>query len=106
MGNDVYSAGPVDVIVGRLAVRRKEMVMKMDSGFAATMVLYAAIFFLAGWGWGQWWNERAIRKEQGELVKGRMNVSMPVKPEDAAATMKLLAALVEEAESQRKSSES
>jgi hypothetical protein len=34
-----------------------------------------------------------------------MNVSMPVKPEDAAATMKLLAALVEEAESQRKSSE-
>lgn len=76
--------------------------MKMDSGIATTMVLYGAIFFLAGWGWGQWWNERALRKEQGELVKGRMNVSMPVNPEDAAETMKLLAALVEEAERNRK----
>jgi hypothetical protein len=76
--------------------------MKMDSGIATTMVLYAAIFFLCGWGWGQWWNERQIRKEQRELVKGRMTVSMPVKPEDAAATMKLLAALVEEAERTRK----
>ena len=34
-----------------------------------------------------------------------MNVSMPVKPEDAAATMKLLAALVEEAERNRKTEE-
>ena len=34
-----------------------------------------------------------------------MNVSMPVKPEDAAATMKLLASLVEEAEKNRKAAE-
>lgn len=74
----------------------------MEPGVATTMVLYAAIFFVCGWGWGQWWNERQIRAEQGKLVKGRMNVSMPVKPEDAAATMKLLAALIEQAEAERK----
>ena len=34
-----------------------------------------------------------------------MNVSMPMKTEDAAATMKMLAALVEEAEAQRKEAE-
>lgn len=79
--------------------------MKMELGIGATMFLFAAIFFFAGVGWGQWWNERKIRLEQGELVKGRMNVSMPVKPEDAAATMKLLASLVEEAEKNRKAAE-
>lgn len=79
--------------------------MKMEPGIAATMVLYAAIFFACGWGWGQWWNERQIRAEQGELVKGRMTVSMPIKPEDAAATMKLLASLIEQAEAERKAAE-
>ena len=64
-------------------------------------IFYAVICFACGWGWGQWWNERKIRAEQGELVKGRMTVSMPVKQEDAAATMRLLAVLIEEAESQR-----
>lgn len=76
--------------------------MKMDLGVATTMVLYAAIFFACGWGWGQWWNERQIRAEQRELANGRMNVSMPVKPEDAAATMKMLAALIEQVEAERK----
>lgn len=78
--------------------------MKMSIGIGLTMALFASIFFIAGMGWGQWWNERSIRLEQGQLMKGRMNVSMPVKAEDAAATMKLLADLVEQAEAERKAS--
>ncbi|MBL8474435.1 MAG: hypothetical protein JNM98_21785 [Rhodocyclaceae bacterium] len=76
--------------------------MKMELGVGATMVLYAAIFFLAGVGWGQWWTERQIRLANEAAVKGRMQVNMPVNPEDAAATMKLLATLVEKAEADRK----
>jgi hypothetical protein len=68
----------------------------MTLDIAVTMVLYAVIFFFAGIGWGQWWNERQIRKEQKELVKGRVTVSMPLKPEVAAATMKSLVAFIEE----------
>lgn len=79
--------------------------MKMDFGIGLTMVLYAAIFFFAGAGWGQWWNERQIRTEQRDLATGRMNVSMPVKAEDSAATMRLLADLVEQAEAERKAKE-
>ena len=74
----------------------------MDLGVVVAMAAYAATFFFAGAGWGQWWNERQIRAEQRELSNGRMNVSMPVKPEDAAATMKMLAELIEQAESDRK----
>lgn len=70
----------------------------MDLGVGTTMVLYAAIFFMAGVGWGQWWAERQLRNE----TKGRMQVTMPVNPEDAATTMRLLATLVEEAEAHRK----
>lgn len=66
------------------------------------MVFYAAVFFFCGWGWGQWWCERQIRAEQGKLMKGRITVSMPMEPEDAASTMRLLAALVDEAERTRK----
>jgi len=66
------------------------------------MVLYAAIFFLAGVGWGQWLSERQIRLANEAALKGRMEVNMPMNSEDAAATMKLLAALVEKAEADRK----
>lgn len=81
-------------------------VMKMDSGISISLVFYAAVFFMCGWGWGQWWNERAIRKEKRELTRGRMTVNMPVNPDDAAATMLLLASLIEEAERNRKAASS
>ncbi len=76
--------------------------MKMDLGIGATMILYAAIFFLAGVGWGQWWTERQIRQDNAENGKHRMQVSMPVNPEDAALTLELLSVLVKEAELKRK----
>lgn len=76
--------------------------MKMNTGIGLTMALYAAIFFMAGVGWGQWWTERQIRRDNTENGKHRMQVSMPVNPEDAAMTMELLSVLVKEAELKRK----
>ena len=74
----------------------------MDIGILETMILYAAIFFFAGVGWGQWWTERQIRQDNAENGKHRMQVSMPVNPEDAALTLELLSVLVKEAELKRK----
>ena len=74
--------------------------MKMD--IAATMVLYAAVFFGAGWGWGQWWAERQVRQERRALEAGRVTMSMPAKAEDAAAAMEMMADMVRKAEEQRK----
>ena len=68
---------------------------------AATMALYAALFFGAGWGWGQWWAERCSRQEKRGLEAGRILVSMPARPDDAAASLRMLADLVSRAEAQR-----
>jgi len=49
------------------------------------------IVFVAGWGWGQWNAERYIRAERVLLEKyGRLNVSMPMDPDDAEKVMGLL----------------
>lgn len=56
--------------------------------------LLIAVVFVGGFGWGQWWAERRIRAEQAVLVKDRVTVSMPMDPEDAAATLGLLEQLV------------
>lgn len=72
--------------------------MKMDLSVGTTMILYAAIFFGAGVGWGQWWAERQLRQE----TKGRVQVTMPVNPEDAAATLEMLSLMVKKAEMDRK----
>ncbi len=76
--------------------------MKMDASIGATMVLYAAVFFACGWGWGQWWSERQMRQERRALEAGRVTVSMPANAEDAATSLELLAELVRKAEAQRK----
>ena len=73
--------------------------MRMD---AATMALFAALVFGAGWGWGQWWAERQVRQERRALEAGRVTVSMPADAADAAAAMEMLADLVRKAESLRK----
>jgi hypothetical protein len=62
------------------------------------VVVLLAFVFVAGWGWGQWWAERAIRAERAAQDKGRISVSMPMKPEDAAATMGLLKDLMQRVE--------
>jgi len=62
------------------------------------------IIFFAGWGWGQWLTERSIRIEKTAVDRGRLTVSMPMKPEDAAATMGLLKNLIEQVEAEKKES--
>lgn len=61
-------------------------------------LLPIAIVFIAGFGWGQWNAERNIRTERTALEKGRVSVSMPMNPDDAAATMELLKNLIEQVE--------
>lgn len=73
----------------------------MDLSVGTTMALYAALFFGAGWGWGQWWAERTARHERRALEAGRIAVSMPADPQDAALTLQLLSALVRKAEAER-----
>ena len=62
------------------------------------MWLLIAIVFMAGFGWGQWfeaWNHKRIIAKRDE---SKLTVSMPVKADDAAQVMALLKELVEEAE--------
>ena len=63
--------------------------------------LVAALWFFGGWGWGQWWAERNARHERQALEAGRIAVSMPADPQDAALTLQLLSALVRKAEAER-----
>ncbi|MGK0657626.1 MULTISPECIES: hypothetical protein [unclassified Methylococcus] len=66
------------------------------------MNLLVVIVFVAGFGWGQWWAERQIRIERASLEIGRLSVSMPMNPDDAAATFGLLKTLMEQVERERK----
>ena len=68
----------------------------MNANMAAAMVIYAALFFVAGWGWGQWWAERCARRERRALEAGRLNVSMPVNPENASETLRVLSVLMKQ----------
>jgi hypothetical protein len=68
---------------------------------AVTMALYAALFFGAGWGWGQWWAERCARRDKSAMERGRMSVSMPVHPDHASETLRVLSVLMKQAEARQ-----
>ena len=68
----------------------------MDAGIATSMVIYAALFFVAGWGWGQWWAERCARRDKASMERGRLNVSMPVNPDNASETLRVLSVLMKQ----------
>ena len=62
-------------------------------------VVIALIFFVSGFGWGQWLTERSIRKERFELESGRLFVSVPMHKDHATKifeSIKILLELVEE----------
>lgn len=80
-------------------------VIEMELDVGATMALFAAVFFACGWGWGQWWSERAVRQEKMALEKGRIAVSMPANPDDASKALAMLATLLRGAEAERKAVE-
>ena len=77
-------------------------VIEMELSVGATMVLFAAVFFACGWGWGQWWAERTVRQEKTALESGRIAVSMPANLDDASKTLTMLATLLRAAETERK----
>lgn len=68
-----------------------------------SLLTVAAFFFLAGVGWGQWWAERQIRRAAAAQAKGRLQVAMPVNPQDAAAILALLAENFKKVEAERAS---
>lgn len=68
----------------------------------AMTLIAAATVFVAGFGWGMWVAEMRIRENAAEVGKYRMQVSMPMNPEDAAVTLELLSALVKKAELKQK----
>lgn len=65
-------------------------------------VLMIFIIFAAGFGWGRWYEERNIRLSRAAMENERINVSMPMNPEDAAAMMGLLKEFLEQIEQGKK----
>ena len=63
-------------------------------GFGLTVF----VFFLAGWGWGQWWCERTMRRERAVLERGRIALSMPMDPKWASDMMVMLKEFYEKAQ--------
>jgi hypothetical protein len=60
--------------------------------------LVAALWFGGGWGWGQWWAERCARRDKAAMERGRLNVSMPVDPDQASETLRVLSVLMKQVE--------
>ena len=48
------------------------------------------IVFVSGFGWGQWFAERAIRKERSKLEQGRHFVSVPMHQDEAHLVFKTI----------------
>lgn len=64
----------------------------------AAIACAAAVIFACGFGWGKSFAERSIRKEQADLHKGRVAVSMPMREESASKMLGLLRDLMREVE--------
>lgn len=76
--------------------------MKADPIATACAV---AIIFACGFGWGKSFAERSVRKEQADLHKGRVAVSMLMREESASKMLGLLRDLMREAEEKGKGHE-
>ena len=61
----------------------------------------AVIFFVSGFGWGQWFAERAIRKERSNLEQGRLFVSVPMHKDEAHLVFETIKNLAERAKEAR-----
>ena len=61
------------------------------------------IIFFAGFGWGKSFAERSIMKEQADLHRGRVTVSMPMHEDQASDMLGLLRDLIREVEKEEPS---
>jgi len=57
--------------------------------------MIAIIFFVSGFGWGQLFAERAIRKQRSRLEQGRLLVSVPMHKDEASRVFEAIQTLVE-----------
>ena len=67
-----------------------------------TMLVAAVALFFAGWGWGQFWAVWHLQQESAKAMKGRLQITMPINPDDAAAAMDMLSLMVRQVEQERK----
>lgn len=65
---------------------------------AVAIVCAIFIIYVCGFGWGMTFAERSIRKEQSDLHRGRVVVSMPMHEDQASKTLGLLRNLMREVE--------
>jgi len=72
----------------------------MDKSTIMTLIAFS-LFFICGFGWGQWFAERTIRKDRATSEHERMVVSIPMSREDASAILELLSAIVKKVKSER-----
>jgi hypothetical protein len=63
-----------------------------------SLLILIAVIFTAGFGWGQWYAEKSIRRERLRLTSGRFEISMPMNQDDAHSMITLLKELIEEVE--------
>jgi hypothetical protein len=63
-----------------------------------SIAVIALIFFVGGFGWGQWFAERLIRRERSELEQGRLLVSVPMHKDEARFIFETLKNLAKRAE--------
>lgn len=73
----------------------------MTTGLVSLLVLII-VTFLCGFGWGQWYAERSIRKDKSFMEANKLFVSMPAKSEDASKVLGLLKDLMDKVEADRK----
>jgi len=59
-----------------------------------------AIVFISGFGWGRWYAERSIRREQTALSKNKLLISVPMHEDVASKTLGMLKNIVEQVESE------
>lgn len=67
-----------------------------------SLLIVIAITFLCGFGWGQWFSERQIRKDRHLLEANKLFISVPAKAEDAKDVLGLLRDLMDKVEADRK----
>lgn len=72
----------------------------MDKSTIVALVGLSFVF-ICGFGWGQWFAERSIRKDRSKLEQERMLVSVPMNKDDAQATLELISLIIKKVKSER-----
>lgn len=69
-----------------------------ETGAATNMSVWIliAVVFVAGFGWGRWYEEWSAKQEISKRDEHKLTVSMPMKGDDAQAVMSLLKNLIDQ----------